>query len=140
MCAWRERFAFVALTLVGPTKQVWANSRMKQGWTYGPKRDDEAKNHNCLVPYAYLTEKVCSTNQHATTLVESHTLTFGCCSATRSVSTIAKPACRRFDCCSASATTLCQTAMPQGPGTHPLVRQGRMPHHSLVPLAHVSEW
>ncbi|HPA20410.1 MAG TPA: RyR domain-containing protein [Verrucomicrobiae bacterium] len=33
---------------------VWARQRMSQGWTYGPKRDDGAKQHPCLVPYADL--------------------------------------------------------------------------------------
>ena len=29
---------------------------MDQGWTYGPARDDAAKKHPCLVPYADLPE------------------------------------------------------------------------------------
>jgi len=35
---------------------VWATQRMKEGWTYGPKRDDSQKKHPCLVPYADLPE------------------------------------------------------------------------------------
>ena len=35
---------------------VWATQRMKEGWTYGPKRDDSQKHHPCLVPYADLPE------------------------------------------------------------------------------------
>ena len=34
--------------------EVWAQSRIEQGWTYGPKRNDELKQHPCLVPYAEL--------------------------------------------------------------------------------------
>lgn len=35
---------------------VWALQRMKEGWKYGPKRDDEKKETPCLVPYADLPE------------------------------------------------------------------------------------
>lgn len=35
---------------------TWARGRMDQGWTYGPTRDDAAKKHPCLVPYAELPE------------------------------------------------------------------------------------
>ena len=35
---------------------VWAALRVAQGWTYGPKRDDAAKRHPDLVPYADLPE------------------------------------------------------------------------------------
>jgi ryanodine receptor 2 len=35
---------------------VWAAERIAQGWTYGPTRDDAAKAHPCLVPYAALPE------------------------------------------------------------------------------------
>ena len=33
---------------------VWAESRVREGWTYGPSRDDEKKTHPCLVPYEEL--------------------------------------------------------------------------------------
>ena len=33
---------------------VWARTRIKEGWTYGPKRDDENKQHPDLVPYSAL--------------------------------------------------------------------------------------
>ena len=36
--------------------EVWAASRIAQGWTYGPVRDDAAKQTPCLVPYADLPE------------------------------------------------------------------------------------
>ena len=36
--------------------EVWAEGRMKEGWTYGEKRDDARKLHPCLVPYEELTE------------------------------------------------------------------------------------
>lgn len=36
--------------------EVWAKSRMNEGWTYGPVRDDAKKHHPCLVPYEELPE------------------------------------------------------------------------------------
>ena len=36
--------------------EVWSQNRMKEGWTYGPVRDDAKKTHPCLVPYEELTE------------------------------------------------------------------------------------
>ena len=36
--------------------EVWARSRMDEGWTYGPERNDEARTHPCLVPYEELPE------------------------------------------------------------------------------------
>ncbi len=35
---------------------VWAATRIAQGWTYGPTRDDANKRHPCLVPYSQLPE------------------------------------------------------------------------------------
>lgn len=37
------------------THEVWAKMRMEQGWKYGPRRNDDKKEHNGLVPYMYLT-------------------------------------------------------------------------------------
>lgn len=36
---------------------VWAKTRLEQGWTYGPERDDANKKHPCLVPYDQLPEE-----------------------------------------------------------------------------------
>ena len=36
--------------------EVWAQSRMSQGWVYGAERSDELKQHPCLVPYEELPE------------------------------------------------------------------------------------
>jgi len=30
---------------------LWARGRFSQGWTYGPRRDDQAKTHPGLLPY-----------------------------------------------------------------------------------------
>ena len=35
---------------------VWAAGRIKDGWTYGPVRDDASRQHPCLVPYEELSE------------------------------------------------------------------------------------
>ncbi len=37
--------------------EVWAETRIKQGWKYGEQRDDELKTHPCLVPYEDLPEE-----------------------------------------------------------------------------------
>lgn len=34
--------------------EVWAAARMKEGWTYGPERDDARKKHPDLIPYSSL--------------------------------------------------------------------------------------
>lgn len=36
--------------------EVWADTRISQGWTYGPERDDVKKEHPMLVPYKELPE------------------------------------------------------------------------------------
>lgn len=33
---------------------VWAESRINDGWRYGPERNDERKEHPCLVEYEEL--------------------------------------------------------------------------------------
>ena len=35
---------------------LWAAQRLADGWTNGPQRDDKAKKHPCLVPYADLSD------------------------------------------------------------------------------------
>ena len=36
--------------------EVWAQSRISQGWVYGEERNDDMKTHPCLVPYEELPE------------------------------------------------------------------------------------
>lgn len=36
--------------------EVWAESRIAQGWSYGEERNDTLKHHPCLVPYEELPE------------------------------------------------------------------------------------
>lgn len=37
--------------------EVWAQTRIEQGWQYGPERDDNKKLHPMLVPYEDLPEE-----------------------------------------------------------------------------------
>jgi len=33
---------------------LWARQRIRDGWTYGKERNDQRKEHPCLVPYSQL--------------------------------------------------------------------------------------
>jgi RyR domain len=35
---------------------VWSRQRIAEGWRFGPKRNDDQKEHPCLVPYGELPE------------------------------------------------------------------------------------
>ena len=37
--------------------EIWAQERIRQGWSYGEKRDDVLKHHPCLVSYESLPEE-----------------------------------------------------------------------------------
>jgi len=37
--------------------ETWAETRISQGWAYGPERNDAEKKHPCLVPYEQLPEE-----------------------------------------------------------------------------------
>ena len=37
--------------------EVWAETRIQQGWKYGTERNDELKTHPCLIPYEDLSEE-----------------------------------------------------------------------------------
>lgn len=37
--------------------EIWSQTRISQGWTYGPERNDSKKKHPCLVPYEELPEE-----------------------------------------------------------------------------------
>lgn len=59
--------------------EVWAKTRMSQGWTYGSVRNDAMKKHPCLVPYEELpeSEKVFDRNTSLETLKLIMKLGFG---------------------------------------------------------------
>jgi ryanodine receptor 2 len=46
----------LADTMARNVHEVWARTRIEQGWTYGPARNDQLKQHPCLVPYDELPE------------------------------------------------------------------------------------
>lgn len=37
--------------------EVWAQTRISQGWSYSSERNDELKQHPCLIPYEELPEE-----------------------------------------------------------------------------------
>lgn len=37
--------------------EVWAQTRIAQGWQYGPERNDDEKRHPMLIPYEDLPEE-----------------------------------------------------------------------------------
>lgn len=43
-------------TMARNVHEVWAQTRVRQGWVYGHRRDDAHKWHPCLVPYEELTD------------------------------------------------------------------------------------
>lgn len=44
--------------------EVWADGRLKDGWTWGEVRDDVQKKHPCLVPYDDLPESEREYDRH----------------------------------------------------------------------------
>ena len=46
----------LAETIAENVHEVWAENRIKAGWTYGENRNDELKQTPCLVPYDQLPE------------------------------------------------------------------------------------
>jgi hypothetical protein len=51
-----EELEHLVLQLLENTHDNWATQRMKEGWSYGPRRDDELKQHPDLVPFEELSE------------------------------------------------------------------------------------
>ena len=43
-------------TLAENAHDIWAQQRLADGWTWGPRRDDQSKQHPCLVTYSQLPE------------------------------------------------------------------------------------
>jgi ryanodine receptor 2 len=46
------------------THEIWASTRISEGWSYGEKRDDEKKLHPCLIPYDELPENEKDYDRH----------------------------------------------------------------------------
>ena len=51
-----EELTKLAELIAENVHEVWARNRIAQGWTLGDVRDDELKQHPCLIPYVDLTE------------------------------------------------------------------------------------
>lgn len=51
-----DELAQLVELLAETAHDTWAAVRFETGWSYGPHRDDGARLHPCLVPYADLTE------------------------------------------------------------------------------------
>lgn len=47
----------LAEALAKNVHEVWAQTRMKQGWRYGERRNDALKEHPGLIPYEELSEE-----------------------------------------------------------------------------------
>ena len=52
-----EELESLAEEMAKNVHEVWAETRIRQGWKYGRQRDDEKKTHPCLVPYSELPEE-----------------------------------------------------------------------------------
>lgn len=53
----QDHLMALAEALAKNVHEVWAKSRMEQGWTFGEERNDEQRKHPCLVPYEELSEE-----------------------------------------------------------------------------------
>lgn len=51
-----EELKLLAEQIAENVHEVWSEGRIKDGWTYGPVRDDATKKHPCLLPYCKLSE------------------------------------------------------------------------------------
>lgn len=47
----------MAETIAAQVHDVWAQNRLREGWTYGPERNDTLRQTPCLVPYEQLPEE-----------------------------------------------------------------------------------
>lgn len=52
-----EELELLAEQMAKNVHDVWAETRIQQGWTYGSERNDERKTHPCLVPYEDLPDE-----------------------------------------------------------------------------------
>lgn len=52
-----EELKALAEQMAKNVHEIWAETRIAQGWTYGPERNDAKKKHPCLIPYEELPEE-----------------------------------------------------------------------------------
>jgi ryanodine receptor 2 len=55
----RSELLELAEVLARQVHETWVRVRLDEGWTFGPRRNDDRREHPCLIPYAELpdTEK-----------------------------------------------------------------------------------
>jgi ryanodine receptor 2 len=58
--------------------EVWARKRLDQGWRYGPQRNDEKKEHPCLVAYEELPESEKDVDRQAVITTLKAIVAIGC--------------------------------------------------------------
>jgi hypothetical protein len=51
-----DEITSIAEVLAKNVHEVWAQKRISEGWKYGTARNDDRKEHPCLVPYENLPE------------------------------------------------------------------------------------
>lgn len=51
-----DEISLLTERLAENTHDIWALSRIKEGWVYGKSRNDDLKTHPCLIPYDKLPE------------------------------------------------------------------------------------
>ncbi len=44
-------------TIAKQVHNIWSQNRLRDGWKYGPKRNDALKQTPCLVPYEQLSDE-----------------------------------------------------------------------------------
>ena len=52
-----EELSQLAEQMAKNVHEIWAQTRIAQGWTFGSERNDAEKKHPCLVPYEELPEE-----------------------------------------------------------------------------------
>lgn len=52
-----EELSQLAEEMAKNVHEIWAQTRIAQGWTFGSERNDAEKKHPCLVPYEELPEE-----------------------------------------------------------------------------------
>lgn len=52
-----EELSQLAEEMAKNVHEIWAETRIAQGWTFGSERNDAEKKHPCLVPYEELPEE-----------------------------------------------------------------------------------
>lgn len=72
-----EDLAELVERLAENAHDVWAAGRLAEGWTWGPSRSDERKEHPCLVPYGELPENEKQYDRNAALSTLKITVTLG---------------------------------------------------------------